>query len=90
MRIVDIERHVICPPFQAWNEVALARYQGPQFQHRVVFVARTDNGLEGLAEDRGRVSPGSRSGSIRLRGTDPFDWLAHPELPVPLGPATTT
>ena len=87
MKITDIETHVICPPFQAWNSEALTRYQGPDFRYRTVFVARTDNGLEGLGEHTGRSWNGMDEWIDRLCGTNPCDWLAHPMLPIGLAPA---
>ena len=87
MKITDIETHVICPPFQAWNSEALTRYQGPDFRYRTVFVVRTDNGLEGLGEHVGKLWDGMDAWIEQLRGTNPCDWLAHPSLPIALAPA---
>ncbi|MBI1925179.1 hypothetical protein HYR99_13135 [Candidatus Poribacteria bacterium] len=87
MKITDIETHVICPPFQAWNSEALTRYHGPDFRYRTVFVVHTDNGLEGLGEHTGRSWNGMDAWSAQLRGTNPCDWLAHPSLPIGLAPA---
>ena len=87
MKITDIETHVICPPFQAWNSEALTRYQGPDFRYRTVFVVRTDNGLEGLGEHVGKLWDGIDEWIEQLRGTNPCDWLAHPSLPIALAPA---
>ena len=87
MKITDIETHVICPPFQAWNSEALTRYQGPDFRYRTVFVVRTDNGLEGLGEHVGKLWDGIDEWIEQLRGTNPCDWLAHSSLPIALAPA---
>lgn len=87
MKITDIETHVICPPFHAWNSEALTRYHGPDFRYRTVFVVHTDNGLVGLGEHTGREWAGMDEWIGRLRGTNPCDWLANPALPIALAPA---
>ncbi|MCZ6679245.1 MAG: mandelate racemase/muconate lactonizing enzyme family protein [Candidatus Poribacteria bacterium] len=87
MKITDIETHVICPPFQAWNSEALIRYHGPDFRYRTVFVLHTDNGVIGLGEHTGRSWNGMDEWVAQLIGTNPCDWLAHPALPIGLAPA---
>ena len=87
MKITDIEIHEIAPPFHAWNSEALTRYQGADFRCRTMFVLRTDNGLEGLGDGLGRRTPADDAWVERMVGTDPWDWIAHPELPTRLAPA---
>ena len=82
MKITEITSHEICPPFHDWNSEALTRYQGPEFRRRTVYVFRTDNGLEGLGERGGQSSQADAEWISRLEGTNPAEWLAHPELPV--------
>ena len=87
MKITDIETCVICPPYQPWNSDALLRYHGPELRYRTIFVVHTDNGLYGLGEYWTRTWAGMETWVERLRGTNPCDWLAHPELPIGLAPA---
>lgn len=87
MKITEVETHVVCPPFHAWNSEALSLFQGPDFRYRTIFVVRTDSGLEGLGEQGGRDGARSKEWVERLRGTSPLDWLAHPALPVGLAAA---
>ena len=87
MRIVDVERHIVCPPLKEWNSDALTHHQGPDFRYRTVYVLHTDNGLEGLGEHRGKSWPGVEEWLSQLVGTNPCDWLAHPTLPVGLAAA---
>ncbi|MFP6640329.1 MAG: enolase C-terminal domain-like protein, partial [Myxococcota bacterium] len=88
MKITEVETHHIYPPYQAWNSEALMLYHGPLIRHRVVCVVRTDNGLEGLGEHvEPQQWPGIEDWIERMRGTNPCDWLAHPELPCALAPA---
>ena len=82
MKITEIATHEICPPFHEWNSEAITRYQGPEFRYRTVYVFRADNGLEGLGERGGRQTPADDEWISRLEGTNPAEWLAHPELPV--------
>jgi L-alanine-DL-glutamate epimerase-like enolase superfamily enzyme len=87
MRITEIETHEICPPFHAWNTEALTRYQGADFRYRTVHVVHTDNGLVGLGEHTGKKWPAEDEWIERMKGTNPCEWLAHPELPIGLAPA---
>ena len=87
MKITDIEIHEITPPFHAWNSEALTRYQGSDFRCRTMFVLHTDNGLEGLGDGLGRRTPADDEWVERMVGTDPWDWIAHPDLPTRLAPA---
>jgi L-alanine-DL-glutamate epimerase-like enolase superfamily enzyme len=82
MKITEIATHEICPPFHEWNSEAITRYQGPEMRSRTVYVFRADNGLEGLGERGGRSAPADDEWIARLVGTNPAEWLAHPELPV--------
>jgi L-alanine-DL-glutamate epimerase-like enolase superfamily enzyme len=82
MKITGIATHEICPPFHEWNSEVITRYQGPEFRCRTVYVFRSDNGLEGLGERGGRQTPSDDEWISRLEGTNPAEWLAHPELPV--------
>ena len=87
MKITEIEVHEITPPFHAWNSEALTRYQGSDFRCRTMFVLHTDNGLEGLGDGLGRRTPADDEWVERMIGTDPWDWVAHPDLPTRLAPA---
>ena len=87
MKIIDIERHVICPPFHAWNSDALIRYHGTGYCYRTIYVFRTDTGLEGLGEHLHEDWGGMDEWLERLRGSNPAEWLAHPSLPIGLAPA---
>lgn len=82
MKITEIATHEICPPLHEWNSEAITRYQGPEFRYRTVYVFRADNGLEGLGERGGRSAPADDEWIARMVGTNPAEWLAHPELPV--------
>ena len=84
MKITRVETHVICPPLQPWNSDALVRYYGDVWSYRTIYVVQTDNGLEGLGDYEGKPRPGIDGWIRRLIGTDPLDWLAHPELPIAL------
>lgn len=72
--ITDVEVHIIQPPFQDFNAAAIARYHGKVFQHRTVFVLKTDHGLEGIGESVGAVD---NDDALREKyiGTSPFDWV---------------
>ena len=52
-----------------------------------MFVLHTDNGLEGLGDGLGRRTPADDEWVERMIGTDPWDWVAHPDLPTRLAPA---
>ena len=52
-----------------------------------MFVLHTDNGLEGLGDGLGRRTPADDAWVERMVGTDPWDWIAHPDLPTRLAPA---
>jgi hypothetical protein len=82
VKITEIATHEICPPLHEWNSEAITRYQGPEFRYRTVYVFRADNGLEGLGERGGRSAPADDEWIARMVGTNPAEWLAHPELPV--------
>ena len=71
MKIIDIEEHEIVPPFQDYNALELFRYHGLSIQTRMIYVVKTDIGLEGYGES-GLAPKGRFKDYI---GTDPFDWL---------------
>ena len=71
MKIIDIEEHEIVPPFQDYNALELFRYHGLSIQTRMIYVVKTDTGLEGYGES-GLAPKGRFKDYI---GTDPFDWL---------------
>ena len=71
MKIIDIEEHEIVPPFQDYNALELFRYHGLSIQTRIIYVVKTDIGLEGYGES-GLAPKGRFKDYI---GTDPFDWL---------------
>lgn len=74
MKITDVEVHTIQPPLQDFNATAISRYHGKVFQQRTVFVAHTEDGLEGIGES---VGSGADADAIRQKyvGTNPFDWI---------------
>jgi L-alanine-DL-glutamate epimerase-like enolase superfamily enzyme len=87
MKITDIETHEACVPLQSWNAKAIRYYQDTNFSYRTIYVLKTDNGLEGLAEMSGRERGNEQEWKDRLVGTNPADWLANPSLPISFAPA---
>ncbi len=71
MKITDVEVHEILPPYQDYNASHLFRYQALGFQTRVVYIIRTDLGLEGYGETGGGPAP-SRDKFAYLIGRSPF------------------
>ena len=86
MKIIDIETHEACIPLQDWNKNALRYYQDTNFSYRTIYVFKTDNGIEGLAEQGGRERGGEQEWKDKLIGTNPCDWLASPALPIWFAP----
>ena len=73
MKIVEIEEHEVVPPFHDYNAETLFRYHGLSLQTRVIYVVRTDVGLEGYGESGGPLRKGRLQGlpwhrSVRLDG----------------------
>ena len=87
MKITDIELHEVHPRLHAWNGDVLRLYLGPVWDERTIVVLRTDNGLEGLGEISGPMRPNMEEDLERLRGTNPCQWLAHPDLNIWVAPA---
>ena len=73
MKIVEIEEHEVVAPYHDYNAETLFRYHGLSLQRRVIYVVRTDTGLEGYGESGGPLRKGRFKDYL---GTDPFDWMA--------------
>ena len=73
MKITEIEEHEIVPPYQDHNALTLFRYHGLSLQTRIIYVVKTDLGLEGYGESGGPLKKGRFKDYL---GTDPFDWMA--------------
>ena len=87
MKITDVELHQVHPSLQAWNQDVLRLFQGEIWDTRTIVVLHTDNGLEGLGEFVGSVNESVEQDLAQLRGTNPCQWLAHPQLNIWLAPA---
>ena len=87
MKITEIELHEIHPPYCSWNRGALKLYHGSILDARGIVVLRTDTGLEGVGESIGAIDDTLREELEQLRGTNPCEWLAHPQLQIGLAPA---
>lgn len=87
MRITNVETHIIAPPFQSFNAEDLRLYHGDVYSYRTVIILHTDNGLEGLGDLCGRGNDRVSELLERLPGTNPCDWLAHPDVPTGVAPA---
>lgn len=87
MKITETELHEIYPPFRGWNREALKLCSGSPWEARAIVVLRADSGLEGVGEVTGGVDDKLREELEQLRGTNPCEWLAHPQLQVGLAPA---
>ena len=87
MKITDIEVHEIHPPLREWNRDALKLVCGTNWDARTIVVLCTDNGLEGIAEVEGPPTARLTEELEPLRGTNPCQWLGHPELNIWLAPA---
>ena len=70
MKVVEIEVHEISVDYIDLVDYVVSHYSGPA--RRVIYVARTDNGLEGLGEGH---RPESREVLDRYIGSNPFDWV---------------
>ncbi|MFA6111671.1 MAG: enolase C-terminal domain-like protein [Candidatus Latescibacterota bacterium] len=81
MKIVEIEVHQIGLEYHDWLAYAMGHYYGPM--QRTVYVAHTDNGLEGLGESG---TPEPSEVVDRYVGTNPFDWIGD-ETSLGLGTA---
>ena len=69
VRVTEIEVHKVTLEYEDWISYQLTHYNGPS--HRVVYVAHTDDGLEGLGE--GRLEP--QEVIDKYIGSNPFDWI---------------
>ena len=87
MKITDVELHEVHLPLRAWNQEAIRLFQGNAEDTSTIVVLRTDNGLEGLGEYSAVITEEMREELERLRGTNPCQWLAHPELSIWVAPA---
>ena len=87
MKISETELHEIHPSYCSWNRGALKLYHGSIFDARGIVVLRTDTGLEGVGESIGAIDDTLREELEQLRGTNPCEWLAHPQLQIGLAPA---
>ncbi len=88
MRITDIELHPVVIPYRKFNAENLFRYHGVILQERVIYVVKTDTGLEGLGE--GGSMPNADALREQYVGTSPFDWVnnGQGETPLPMNMAT--
>ena len=73
MKIVEIEEHEVVAPYHDYNAEALFRYHGLSLQRRIIYVVKTDTGLEGYGESGGPLRKGRFKDYL---GSDPFDWMA--------------
>ena len=81
MIITDIEVHEIKLDYVDWMAYQLQHHHGPQ--KRVVYVAHTDTGLEGLGEGH---SAEAQDVLDKYIGSNPFDWIGD-ETSLGLGTA---
>ena len=88
MRITEIELHPVVIPYRKFNATNILRYHGPILQQRVIYVVKTDMGLEGLGE--GGSMPDGDDLRAQYIGTSPFDWVnnGQGQTPLPMNMAT--
>ncbi|MBM3276537.1 MAG: hypothetical protein FJY95_00430 [Candidatus Handelsmanbacteria bacterium] len=81
MKVTQIEVHQITLEYQDWIAYEMNHYYGPN--RRTVYVAHTDNGLQGLGE-----SDKTESQAVidQYLGSNPFDWVGD-ETSLGLGTA---
>ena len=81
MRVTEIEVHEITLEYEDWISYQLNHYYGSA--HRTVYVAHTDDGLEGLGEGHQREPQEVIDKYIE---SSPFDWIGD-ETSLSLGTA---
>ena len=75
LRVTDIETHEILLPYHDFNAQTLFRYHGLGIQLRTIYIAKTNQGLEGYGEAWGRGWP--KDQIAKYIGTSPFDWIGE-------------
>jgi hypothetical protein len=84
MRVVSVDVHDVSDiGYQDWCDYTMRHINGNDLTRRLIYVAKTDTGLEGLGEYHDEEP---QSVINQYIGTNPFDWMGD-ETSLPMGMA---